>query len=147
MLLQNDEVIIERREEAIDLGLPQLETFVSEDDGAGFKVNNVDIVSINIHIFETDNQLLIVLLSEHKHVGIADVKLVSSIDNHATIKDILLDNFAILFIFFFHDRLSLVHLNQIVSKLISTLVGQNVEVTFVVDNGLNRRDLELSINV
>ena len=73
LLLQNDEIVVQSCEESIDLRLPELETLMSENDGVLLEVNDVDIISIDIHIFVTDDELLVLLLSEHEHVGISNI--------------------------------------------------------------------------
>ena len=55
LLLQNDEVVVQSREEPIDLGLPELETLMSENDGVLFEVDNVDIVGVDVHVFIADD--------------------------------------------------------------------------------------------
>lgn len=73
LLLQNDEIVVQSCEESIDLRLPELETLMSEDDGVLLEVDDVDIIRIDIHIFVTDDELLVLLLSEHEHVGISNI--------------------------------------------------------------------------
>ena len=73
LLLQNDEIVVQSCEESIDLRLPELETLMSENDGVLLEVNDVDIIRIDIHIFVTDDELLVLLLSEHEHVGIPNI--------------------------------------------------------------------------
>jgi hypothetical protein len=55
LLLQNDEVVVQSCEEPIDLGLPELETLMSENDGVLFEVDNVDIVGVDVHVFIADD--------------------------------------------------------------------------------------------
>ena len=55
LLLQNDEVVVQSCEEPIDLGLPELETLMPENDGVLFEVDNVDIVGIDVHVFIADD--------------------------------------------------------------------------------------------
>ena len=134
LLLQNDEVVVQSREEPIDLGLPELETLMSENDGVLFEVDNVDIVGVDVHVFIADDKFFVLLLPEHKHVGISNIKLVSSVDDHHAIEHVLFDLFAVLLIYLFLDRDSFVHFDQVVTKPVSAFVGQNVEVSFIVDD-------------
>lgn len=55
LLLQNDEIVVQSCEEPIDLGLPELETLMSENDGVLFEVDNVDIVGVDVHVFIADD--------------------------------------------------------------------------------------------
>ena len=109
--------------ETTDLGFPEAETFMSTDDWALFEVDDIDAVNVDMNRFEAYNQLRPVCgkISDDVHVDCCDVQLVGTVHDHQISQHLLLVHI---------ERILLREPQQIVSKLLILLIGQDKELIF-----------------
>jgi hypothetical protein len=128
-LRHGDEILLLAQDEASHLTLPQLEALVTEQSRLPLVLRDVHdshVVSVNVNSFVTDNEffvlLLLVSVSEHKDVGITQIKLVFPLGQEGVLLWVLL-----------------IHSDDEETKLLFELVGKNVEhsVLMIVDDLLH----------
>ena len=115
---------------------------MSEDYGLITGVEYIDVVSVNVDLFETYNYLFkpMLFISHHIDTCITNVQLVFPFDYVLTVESFL----AILTDYYWS---SFVHSEKVVAEFAHTFVGEDVEAALVINCSLDGSYFEVLINV
>lgn len=125
-------------EEALDLGFPEIERIMSEDNDFLNEINNNDTVNVDVDSLMGKHKLSTILILENIHINIINIKFILQVDDEKVF---------LVFLLCFLDDVQLMEFQQIGTQLLVTLVREDVEVLIVPNNVLDIGNAEELVEI